>query len=302
MSGTISPGAIDASIPLRAGQGVTPVQNPLDALGKFSAIQNALNTGQIQKQTIQSNQMSLAQQQKALAYAHILPAVLGGRINNMADLTSYAAGLEHYGINTQPFLADVAQTVTQGSNFVDNLKAQALAGVQPPEKAAGAVLPMRSERDVGGQIIPYLEGAPGMPGYGNPQQSGPGIERGYTPEQGLQQQSVPATTADVEEAARRGVTIVPGQMILKRTTTMVGPSVNPGGNRIPPGALGPGGYAPPQRPLDQLGKPYQPTTAPPPTPAATPPVPGAKLMRGPDGRPFWVPADKVDLATQNGFR
>ncbi len=185
MSGTLT-GSLqtgDSSIPLRAGQGVTPLQNPLDMLGKATAIQNAMNTGQIQKQTIQSNTLSLAQQQKQLAYAHLLPGLLNGSIKDMASLTTALGGLEHYGINTQPFLADMVQTASAGGDPVENFKQQALAGVQPPEKAAGAILPEVSGVDQGLIRQNYLTPRPGMPGAGEPRPVGAPVPLGASPAQ-----------------------------------------------------------------------------------------------------------------------
>lgn len=194
MSGSISAGSVDASIPLRAGQGVGAPLNPLEQIGKFAQVSNLLNTGQIQQQTIQANKMSLAQQQKQLAYAHIAPLVAQGRINNMADLTSAAGALEHYGINTQPFLADVARTVGQGGNFIDNLKMQTAAGMQAPENVGKAIFPSQESVDQGLVSQPFLRGAPGTPGEGVRTPSGPATPLGASPAQ--QGSIVEYTTSD----------------------------------------------------------------------------------------------------------
>lgn len=193
-------GGVDASIPLRAGQGIGAPLNPLEQIGKFAQVSNLINTGQIQQQTIQANKMSLAQQQKQLAYAHIAPLVAQGRINSMADLTSAAGALEHYGINTQPFLADVARTVSQDGNFIDNLKMQTVAGMQPPESVGKAIFPGQESVDQGLVSQPFLRGAPGTPGEGVRTAAGPATPLGMSPGQ----QGSPVTWTDKTGATQHG--------------------------------------------------------------------------------------------------
>ena len=55
MSGNIGGGTADASIPLQAGRGTTQPENPLQMVGQFANVQNALNAnrlfpGQLQQQ------------------------------------------------------------------------------------------------------------------------------------------------------------------------------------------------------------------------------------------------------------
>ena len=80
MSGSI--GGVDSSIPLRAGQGVPPPANPLQMIGQFANIQNALNANRLfpgqlqqQQQATLRGAISLAQHQyQATAAAMRLPS------------------------------------------------------------------------------------------------------------------------------------------------------------------------------------------------------------------------------------
>ncbi len=242
MSGS---GGVDAGIPLRAGQGVI-APNPLETIGKFVGIQNALNTGEIQKQTIQSNSMSLAQHMKQLAYAHIAPMVAQGRINNIGELTSALAGLEAYkGIITAPFLQDVISTTNQGGNFIDNLKAQIVAGTQSPENVTKALAPTQETLDQGLVSQPMARTAPGMPGQGERAPVGPTAPLGAGPAQ--QGSIVEYTTSDgikhVEPWAKfnidqgNGIVVGPGRPVAAPLAPPRPATGLPSGYR--------GGYTPP---------------------------------------------------------
>lgn len=213
MSGSLGPitggAGVDSSIPLRAAG------NPLESVGNFAKALGAINQTKIQGQTIQSNDMSLAQQMKQLAYAHIAPLVAQGRINNMADLTSALGGLEAYhSIVTQPVLEDITRSLgTGGGDFVDNLKAQVVAGTQAPENAVKAVAPVPSDLNVGGETIPRLTPNAGMPGQGVPSQSAPGFANTLSPEAKAAQVARPASAADVAKAAGQGIALTEGQPI-----------------------------------------------------------------------------------------
>jgi hypothetical protein len=300
MSGAGNPlsSAVDASIPLRAGQGVAPPQNPLATIGQFVGIQNQINHGKIQNQTIQSNQLSLIQQHKALAYAQILPAVLGGRINNMADLTSALGALEHYGINTQPVTADIVQTVMQGGDFVGNLKRQALAGAQSPENAAKAITPSPVDVDQGPQVQPGLRGAPGTPEQGIVTPTGPAIPKFPGPEQQTGFIERPATAA---EAAQLG--IPPGtpikvpnisQASQSGTLPLYGPAARgvvsengqPVGPQNQPRLTGQIGNQPQPKFDPQTGQPLTFSTAPPPMPTGARPVGPSNPNPAPGLKPF----------------
>lgn len=168
MSGSLGPimggAGVDSSIPLAAGRGAQV--NPLASVGDFARALGAINNTKLQQQQLQSGTMSLWQQQKQLAYAQIAPLVAQGRINNVADLTSALAGVEAKGGVTAPFLQDMVNSLGQGGDFVSNLKAQTVAGTQPPEKAVAALAPAQSTVNQGLVDQPMLTGAAGMPNQG----------------------------------------------------------------------------------------------------------------------------------------
>lgn len=303
MSGTLgagnplmSGGGVNASIPLAAGnigKDVAPPPNPLATIGQFQGLK-------LQQQQMQSNQLNIAQHMRQLAYSHIAAGLANGQIKNLDDATNFMAGLENYGISTAGPLADMARQVNGAADPLAVLKSLAVANSQPPERAVGALAPAPGMLDTGGQIVPTLTPAPGMPGQGVPSQSAPGFAKGYTPGEQLGAIHRPATQADVDASGGR---LTLGQdIIVPQTTVPASGGYNPGqgGARVPVSGLGPGTYAPPQRPLTQLGPAYRPPGAPTPapSPAATPP--GSRVMRGPGGV-FTVPADKIAIFEQNGY-
>jgi hypothetical protein len=294
----LSGGGVASNIPLQAGVGVQQ-SNPLQSVGNFADAMNKVNQlklfpGQqtLQQQSIQSNAAALYQQQKQLAYAQLAPLIQRGLINNADDVTTALGHMEANGTITSPIIDDMTRTAQMGGDFVGNMKALTAAGVVPPEKSVAAVSPTPGTLNTGGQIIPLLTPAPGMPGQGVPVPSAPGFSVGYTPGQQMEGIHRPATQADV--AAGRASAI--GQDLIVPATTLPGSAgYNPGvgGARVPPGALGPGGYAAPRQPLTQLGAPYAPAGA---TAGGAP-----RLMRGPGGA-FMVPPDKVQIFQQNGYQ
>lgn len=167
MSGSVMGGfGVDPKIALAAGQGAQT--NPLASTGDFARTLGAINQTKLQGQALQSGAMSLWQQQKQLAYGQIAPLVAQGRINDTGDLTSALANMEANGVVTAPFLKDMVDSLGQGGDFLSNLKAQTVAGTQPPEKAVAALAPSQTTVDQGLNRQPYLTPAPGMPGQGEP--------------------------------------------------------------------------------------------------------------------------------------
>lgn len=296
----MSGGGVDASIPLKAGAGIPAPVNPLAQVGDFARTLGAINSTKLQGQQLQAGQMSLAQQLRQLAYSHLAPGVADGTIHDESSLTTALGTLEHnYGIPTDGVLRDIVSQTGQGGNFADRLKALTVAGAQAPENAVKAVAPTVSNVDVGGQIITRTTPNAGMPNQGVPTDVA-GTTKGYTPGEQLGGIHRPATQADVD-AGR--ATAIGQDIIVPATNLPASGGYNPGvgGARVPvpPGALGPGGYRPPQRPLTQLGAPYQPPgTA---APGAAAPGTGARLMKGPGGS-FMVPPDKVAIFQQNGYQ
>jgi hypothetical protein len=316
----LSGGGVDASIPLQAGKGVQQ-SNPLQAIGNFAQVQNQINQNKLfpgqmteQQQTIQGNQLALAQKLKQTAYQHLAAGVADGSINDLPSVTNALAGLEHnYGIVTSGVLNDITNLGGSGPDFSNRLKGLVTANTQPPDKAVAALAPAGGTMNVGGQLIPTLTPAAGMPGQGVPVQSAPGYQVGYTPGQQMEGIHRAATQADVD--AGRATAI--GQDIVSPATTVpatAGYNPGVGGARMPaPGSLGPGGYQAPD--LTRLGPRYQapgaaPVAASPaggaptltPNPAAPTVAPsGSRVMRGPGGT-FTVPADKIVTFQQNGYQ
>lgn len=300
-----------SSIPLAAGQGVGAPANPLDTIGKFASIQNALNQNKmfpgalrLQGQEIQSNQLALAQRLKQTAYQHLAAGVADGSISDIGSATSALASLEHnYGIPTDGVIQDITNLGGNGPDFQSRLKGLVVANTQKPENAVAALAPQPGTVQTGGQIIPTLTPNAGLPGQGVPVPSAPGFEVGYTPGQRLPTITRPATASDV--AADPRLTL--GQAItVPATAVPAAGGFNPGsgGARVPMagGNLGSGGYNPPQRPLTQLGPAFRPAGAPAPSAAPTGgSPPGSRLMKGPGGT-FMVPPDKIGLYQQNGYQ
>jgi hypothetical protein len=205
MSGSImAGGGVNSNIPLEAGAQQT---NPLASTGQLVNTLSGINQlklfpgqMQLQQQQIQSGAASLWQQQKQLAYSQIAPLVAQGRINNTADLTTALAGVEANGGVTAPFLKDMVDSLGQGGDFVSNLKAQTVAGTQPPEKAVGALAPAQTTVQQGLTQQPYLTPAPGMPGQGQPVPVGQPQPLGASPAQ----QGAPVTWRDNTGAEHTG--------------------------------------------------------------------------------------------------
>ena len=301
---------LDASIPLKAGQGVPPPVNPLQTIGQFAGIQNQLNQAKLFPEILAQQKQKTLNEQRSSAFGLLAPMLaLPPEQWTHQMVTDLAAKGEGLGYVTHPILAHLASApAADGAPLYAALRPLiATQMLGSGESRLSAVTPQTHFLDVGGQIKPLTVGAAGGLSPGIPTESAPGFEKGYSPEQGLDMKQVPATQADVDAS---GGKIQLGQSIWKRTTTLVGPNVNPGGTRIPSGNLGPGTYAPPQKPLTQLGPPYRPPGAPGVNPnapvqtppgTAAPPVPGARLMKGPGGS-FWVTPDKVQVFQQNGYQ
>jgi len=149
-------------------------------------------------------------------------------------------------------------------------------------------------------------------GVPHEQQTANGIVSGVTPPATTGAGFVPAATtpmglapARIQRPATAEDVAQNPSLVLGQPTFGVLPGV--GGNPPAPGSpgasLGPGGYRPPQRPLNQLGPAYAPpggaAPAPPTPPRAAPP--GSVVMHGPGGA-FLVPPDKVETFKAAGYR
>lgn len=179
MSGSVA--APNPSIPLEAGQG-TQQPNPLQTIGQFAQIKNALNQNALfplqQQQMqlanqrsqvgLQSDQSGLIQQQRQLGAAALTPLLAKKGPLTLDDVTSALAGAEKSGVVTQPTLADFQGVQITGDPATDdaNIRAHILANSQPPAAAAGAVTPGQVNIDSGPVMQPNLVGARGMPDQG----------------------------------------------------------------------------------------------------------------------------------------
>lgn len=178
MSGT---GGVDDSIPLRAGQGVQQ-QNPLQTIGQFAGIQNAINQNKlfplVQQQMqlanqrsgvgLQSDQSSLIQQQRQLGYASLAPLLAKKGPLTLDDVTSGLAGFEKSGGVSAPVLNELQHIQLTGNPTVDdaNFRAHILANTQAPAAATGAVTPANVTFDTGTGVVGGTQGARGLPGQG----------------------------------------------------------------------------------------------------------------------------------------
>tara|TARA_R110000868_G_scaffold143298_1_gene361341 strand:- start:1858 stop:2784 length:927 start_codon:yes stop_codon:yes gene_type:complete len=308
MSGSMT-GGVDASIPLQAGR-VAPV-NPLQQIGEFANVMNALNTGDLQKQAITRGKSQTAQTVNQIAYQALLPLLASPELLTVPRVAKLLGSLEDMGLPTGELVHHIGRIAVTGNPEQNNqiLRAHIATSSQgSPESGLRAVTPSAQTMDVGGQILPLSVSPAASLQPGAISQSGAGFRRGFTPGEEMGFTTRPATQEDVDKS---GGKYAVGQMIREQTSQIVSPGGNPGvgGGRVPPGALGPGGYTPPQRPLDQLGPKYQKReggAAPPaqtaPPPAETPPSPGMRLMRGPKGDKYWVAPDKVGEFAKAGYK
>jgi hypothetical protein len=148
MSGSL--GGIDSSIPLRAGQGVTPLQpfNPLATMGQAMQLralqnQNALFPGQqqIQGQTITSN--DIANQKAALAFTQqnnagvngfVTPLRALGQNATMDQVTSALAQAKAMGLNVDNHIASLHASDASGAGIQGWINANSSADLSPAER------------------------------------------------------------------------------------------------------------------------------------------------------------------------
>ena len=216
MSGalTVPAGAgVDASIPLRAGAGVAQ-PNPLETIGHFANIQNALNQAQLFPQTLAQQQQHTAQVQRSTAYGFLAPMLaLPPEQWTHQTVTDMLGRAEHAGAVTQPILADLA-AAPAGDGAALSAYMRPLIASQMQTDAGGrlgAVVPATSLQNTGQAILPVNIAPPGAPVPGRV--TGPGgsvpivpsvsdlaTPVTYTDANGVQQQ-----TTKGEYAARRGI-------------------------------------------------------------------------------------------------
>lgn len=230
MSGALSSPGFNPAIALEAGRGIPAPPNPLQTIGQFAQVQNAINQNklfpgqmELQNQDITRNTVQNAQMINRAAYAsiaHLLDRP-DGTISH-ADWTNALASAENnLGLPTHGVINDMVQAMPggDGPDFDRAARSIILARSQPPERAANAVLPSYNLQDVGSHYAPMKNPAPGMPGYGNPEQSGPDLGKGLSPSEIAGQVDRLATEADVARAASQGVTINVGDKMTEPLLT-----------------------------------------------------------------------------------
>lgn len=191
-------GGVDDSIALQAGKGIGGQQNPLQTIGQFAVVQNALNSAKLfplqQQQMqianqrsglgLQSDQSSLIQQQRQLGYASLAPLLAKKGPLTLDDVTSGLAGFEKSGGVSAPVLNELQHIQLTGDPAADdaNFRAHILANAQAPAAAAGAVTPTTTLQDQGPVIQPFNVGARGLPDQGTATAAGAPIQKSLSPE------------------------------------------------------------------------------------------------------------------------
>ena len=185
-------GRINTTVPLQAGQGVTPLQlsNPLQAAGQAAQLRNALNQNalfpgqmQQQQQSIQTNQAKLVEQWRQQGAAALTPLLAKNGPVTLDDVAGALGAAERSGISTQPTLAGISHLdPSNPSAFDAGVRAYVKANAQPFAAAAEAVTPRQGMIDYGPGIQPVLTPQPGMPGQGVPVAAGMPIGKGLGPQ------------------------------------------------------------------------------------------------------------------------
>lgn len=92
MSGSMQ---FDPTVPLRAGQGTIPLQNPLDTFGKFQGIQNALTQNRAMEAGIKQTETGTAGMEQEQQFARVgkLGAITGGLLSAHPNGVPYDAAV-----------------------------------------------------------------------------------------------------------------------------------------------------------------------------------------------------------------
>lgn len=175
--------ALNPSIPLQAGQGVTPIPNPLTTMGTMMQLrqmqqQNALFPGQqqIQGQTITSNNLAnqnaalaLQQAQNRAVYAGYGP-LLSDPNPTMGKIIDALASQQANGIDTSQAIADLHENADP-TNLAGYVRSRfATTQLSGPEQVAISV-GVPGSQDRGGQIVTGLTTGALSPGKGGFQAS-----------------------------------------------------------------------------------------------------------------------------------
>lgn len=239
MSGSSSVTGTDASIPLRAGQGVTQPVNPLQQLGQFATIQNQMNQNQLfpiikqqqETQLAQSNlkfSMDVLQGMKSQVTSlladdgPITPKKVIDAATEWAEQINAANPGYHSPITADGVIKMVSRFPMPDGDASDptyQRTARAalkkmLASTLVPLERMQATLGSPAEVDQGSQMQPGMRGGPLGPNPGGITPSGPPIQRGLTPE--AQVQPAPMRPATEDDVAKNP-SLHLGQMITEST-------------------------------------------------------------------------------------
>ena len=185
-------GRLNTSVPLQAGQGVTPIQlpNPLQAAGQAAQLRNALNQNALfpgqfeqQQQSIQANQAKLVEQWRQQGAAALTPLLAKSGPITLDEVAGAMGAAERSGISTQPTLAGISHlNPGDPAAFDAGVRAYIKANAQPFASAAEAVTPRQIAVDRGPAIQPMLVAPPGMAGQGVYTPVGPEIRKDLGPQ------------------------------------------------------------------------------------------------------------------------
>jgi len=163
MSGALSSPGFDPAIALQAGRNLPPPANPLQTIGQFATVQNAINQNkmfpgqmELQQQRISANKADLLQTWKQAAARQLAPLLAEGANPTLADATTTLARLESQGMSTHEPLAALS-SMTDGPNFRTQLGTWISANLATPGNEVGAVLGRPATRDTGLAIESGIE-------------------------------------------------------------------------------------------------------------------------------------------------
>ena len=161
MSGSI--GGVDSSIPLQAGRGVPGPVNPLEALGQFAGIQNALNKAklspgelELQGQAIRGGNLTLAQKTRQAAYQALAPLLIGDTPITHDSVLSRLGAMEKSGLPTDAIVRDMsAASLGDGPQFHNFMRTNIASGMHgSSESALAATQPNTQLMNMGGYVMP----------------------------------------------------------------------------------------------------------------------------------------------------
>jgi hypothetical protein len=258
---------VDPSIALQAGRGTTQPENPLQMVGQFANVQNALNANRlfptqqaILQQTQQSGQANLARQWYQQTSNAVLPLLQKWSANpasaKMSDLTGLLGAVEHNGISTQPYLSRLMalSPTGDGVDLYNSVRGITIPGAQTDAGAATtAVVGSPTSVNTGQAIQPGTMAGAASPNYGSftpqgaPVQVYPG--RGqligqveYVDANGVKQQT---TAENYARIAGSGANVGPAVPVGPQSGA---PAPASGGSGGPTPVVGIGGPATPQNP------------------------------------------------------